>query len=250
MQLYLTMPTPGETIREGSVVRWLKKAGDSVEEKEPLVELETEKAIFTFESPFRGLLREIVVAEGKKVAVGARLALFEVSEEDGKRYNLLGVGLPVGEGVSAGAGPPARPQEGQPRGVTPTGLPSSYSPLIRNLAREHGLPLEELDRIPRTGPRLTKEDVLGYIKNVGARFPRPGVETPPLPSSDFEKISLSPIRRRIAQKMQESKREIPHAASSVDVDLTEIWTYCASQADAFSQKIGVGPTPFFFFLYG
>jgi pyruvate/2-oxoglutarate dehydrogenase complex dihydrolipoamide acyltransferase (E2) component len=246
MRLYLTMPKPGETIREGRVVRWLKAPGDSLEEQEPLVELETEKAVFTYESPFHGTLKEILVAEGKQIAVGGRLACFEVSEEDGNRYRLLGVGLPAESSGETGS----RPAEGPPQGVAPPMLQKGgetsspqYSPLIRNLAKEHGLSLAELDQIPRTGPRLTKEDVLAYLKSRSSA--QGGRET----KGDFEKIPLSPIRRRIAQKMQESKREIPHAASSVDVDFTDIWNYCSAQTEAFSRKIGVEPTPFFFFLY-
>jgi pyruvate/2-oxoglutarate dehydrogenase complex dihydrolipoamide acyltransferase (E2) component len=242
MQLYLTMPKPGETIREGSVVRWLKRPGDSVEEKEPLVELETEKAIFTYESPFRGLLREIVVPDGKKAAVGAKLALFEVSEEDGNRYSLLGVGLPVSSSPSGGGAPFVGAQKvGADTRPAPTSSSTAYSPLIRNMAKEHGLSQAELDQIPRTGPRLTKEDVLAYLKARGGAAEGEKME--------YDIIPLSPIRQRIAQKMQESKRQIPHAASSVDVDLTEVWNYCQTQSETFSQKIGVAPTPFFFFLY-
>ena len=256
MEIYLTMPKPGETIREGRVVQWLKSPGDSLEEQESLVELETEKAVFTFESPFRGVLKEILVPEGEQVPVGERLALFQVSEEDGARYKILGVGLPAGEDTSVGVGIRARPKEGQPQGVAPTPIGSSYSPLIRNLAKEHGISPEDLDRIPRSGPRLTKDELLGYIKNVGARLPRPqsdlqeaGGETPPLQSTEYDEIVLSPIRRRIAQKMSESKRQIPHAASSVDVDFTPIWDYAAKHSKDFSKRNGIDPTPFYFFLY-
>src|SRR4030095_7788755 len=99
MDFFLTMPKPGETIRQGRVVQWLKAVGASLEEQEPLVELETEKAVFTFESPFRGVLKEILVPEGEQVPVGERLARFQVSAEDGARYQLLGVGLAAGAGV-------------------------------------------------------------------------------------------------------------------------------------------------------
>src|SRR4029434_6035426 len=97
------------------------KPGDSLEEQEPLVESETEKAVFTFESPFRGVLREILVPEGEQVPAGGRLARFQVSEEDGARYQILGVGLPAGENMSVGAGPPAPPKDGRtPGGGAPT----------------------------------------------------------------------------------------------------------------------------------
>jgi pyruvate/2-oxoglutarate dehydrogenase complex dihydrolipoamide acyltransferase (E2) component len=245
MQLYLTMPKPGETIREGSIIQWFKKIGDSVEERESLVELETEKAVFTYESPFRGTLKEILVSENENVNVGAPLALFEVSEEDGAKYTMLGVGLPVGEkreelGVRSEE---KKAQPLYPSPLTPHPSPVSYSPLIRNLAKEHGLTQEELDQIPRTGPggRLTKEDLLGYVKKRGTTPLTPALSPKGEGEKmEFEKISLSPIRLRIAKHMKKSHAEIPQAASSVDVDVTEIQNFIQSHQEF---------TPFFFFVY-
>src|SRR4029434_10672988 len=124
MEFFLTMPKPGETIREGRVVQWLKKPGDSLEEQEPLVELETEKAAFTFESPFRGVLKEILVPEGEQVPVGERLARFQVSEEDGERYKLLGVGLPAGAEVPGDASSQGRSKTAGPKAAVTSGAVS------------------------------------------------------------------------------------------------------------------------------
>ncbi|MFO1518104.1 MAG: dihydrolipoamide acetyltransferase family protein [bacterium] len=246
MRIYLTLPKPGETIREGMVIQWLQKTGAVLEEKDPLVELETEKAVFTVESPFRGILKEILVAEGESRPVGTPLALFEVSEEDGERYLMLGVGLPAEgeiqkEEPSGGVSSPSPVQSRSVGGETP---PLQYSPLIRNLAREHGLTDEDLKKIPHTGAggRLTKEDVLAFVKKTTGASSSKGGE-------DFEKIPLSPIRQRIAERMQRSKNDIPHAASSVDVDFTDILEFQKANADAFSAKIGGPLTPFLFFLF-
>src|SRR4029450_4738929 len=114
MEFFLTMPKPGETIREGRVVQWLKAVGASLEEQEPLVELETEKAVFTFESPFRGVLKEILGPEGD-----------QVSEEDGERYKLLGVGLPAGAEVPGDASSQARSKTAGPKAAVPSGAVSS-----------------------------------------------------------------------------------------------------------------------------
>ena len=92
MRLILTMPQPGETINEGVVVRWLKKPGDSVSEKEPLLELETEKAVFNYESPFEGKLISHEAKEGDSVPVGEPLAIFEITESRAKNYLSLGIG--------------------------------------------------------------------------------------------------------------------------------------------------------------
>jgi len=244
MKLYLTMPKPGETIREGVIVKWLKKAGDAVEEKDPLVELETEKAVFTYESPFKGTIEQLMAEENDSKEVGAPIALFEVSEEDGQRYAMLGLGMAVET-----AAPPAKsveivavkaPEPSAPMGAAKT----AYSPLIRNLAKEHGLSNEELDAIPRSDSRgrLSKEDVLAYLQGRGGSAPAAS-------AASGEKIPLSPIRQRIAQHMKKSQEQIPQAATSVDVDLSEIWEYCLTQGAAFQAKHGAKMSPFHFFLY-
>ncbi len=259
MKIYLTMPKPGETIREGLVVQWLKKAGDAAQENDPLVELETEKAVFTYESPFRGTLQEILISEGKGAAVGVPIALFEVSEEDGKKYLMLGVGRPV-VGEERGERREEKKEIRETQKVSPEPLrhsPQGYSPLIRNLAREHNLTPEELAKIPHTGPggRLTKEDVLGYVKKNPPQPPfnkRGDSLHPSLQrgvGGDFERVSISPIRKRIAERMERSKNEIPHAACGVDVDFTAIMEYRKKEEAAFQKKFSISLTPFYFFLY-
>lgn len=181
MQLYFTMPKPGETIREGSVVTWLKNIGENLEEKNPLVELETEKAVFTAESPFRGILKEILVKENESVKVGTPLAIFEVSEEDGEKYSMLGVGVPLGEKgkvelKSSSVEEMNEVEKSEISGSTQNFLSTNYSPFIRKIAKENHLTLEELEKIPReqTGKRLTKEDVLEYLQHKGGSpSPRP-----------------------------------------------------------------------------
>lgn len=266
MKLYLTMPKPGETIREGVVVQWLKKAGENVEEKDPLVELETEKAVFTYESPFKGKIEKILIEENASIAVGSPIALFEVSEEDGQRYLMLGVGLPVEESKVAapvqknvGANPHVRPPvERQTHRSAPTvKRPAVYSPLIRNLARENHLSDADLANISGSGPggRLTKEDILNYLKSPrisplskgsGGDFEQ--APTYLLQEGD-EKISLSVIRQRIAQVMKKSADQIPKAGSGTDVDASEIWEYCKTHQTEFQNKHQVALKPFHFFLY-
>ena len=93
MILILTMPQFGESITQAKIVQWLKKEGDSVKEAEPLVEMETEKSVFAYESPFQGKLVKILAPAGENdIPVGAEIAQFDVSDEDGKKYLSLGVG--------------------------------------------------------------------------------------------------------------------------------------------------------------
>lgn len=261
MQIYLTMPKPGETIHEGVIVKWQKKAGDLVEEKEALVELETEKAVFTYESPFKGKIEKILAEENASIPVGSPIALFDVSEEDGQRYLMLGVGLPVDKSEKSNVvAPLAAPTSvkgstsfdvAQDRRRTPTTTKqsTSYSPLIRSLAKEQGLSNEELDQIPRSDPRgrLNKEDVLNYLKNKTS-VQKSTTPTVKLQAGD-EKVPLSVIRQRIAQHMTKSAAQIPKAGSGVDVDASEIWEYCKTHQVEFQNKYQVSLKPFHFFLY-
>lgn len=89
MLITLTMPQFGESITQGRIVSWLKKEGDLVKEAEPLVEMETEKSVFSYESPFTGKLVKIIEGAEKEVQVGSEIAQFEVSEADGKKYSLI-----------------------------------------------------------------------------------------------------------------------------------------------------------------
>ena len=107
MIIALTMPQFGESITEGHLVRWLKNVGDTVAEAEPIVEMETEKSVFSHESPFKGKMTKLIAAEGDNIPVGQIIAHFDVSDEDGKKYIQLGVGQAVDAG-SAPSSPPAK----------------------------------------------------------------------------------------------------------------------------------------------
>ena len=214
MQLALTMPQFGESITEALIVRWLKNEGDEVREQEPLVELETEKSVFSYESPFRGRLQTILGAPNLQVKVGTEIAHFEVEDRLAKKYLSMGIGREVG--VEAPVAQPASVVVPKPATVTspPSPTPSSLPPLIRSLAKEHGVPLAEVERLKGTGPggRMTKDDFLKFLETQGSAGVASGVKV----------IPVSPIRARIAEKMSLSKREIPHAGTGVDADLTRI----------------------------
>jgi pyruvate/2-oxoglutarate dehydrogenase complex dihydrolipoamide acyltransferase (E2) component len=209
------MPQFGESITQARIVRWLKKEGESVQEVEPLVEMETEKAVFAYESPFRGKLTKILVKEEAEVAVGTEIAHFEVSEADGKKYLSLGIGKAVGGEVA--------------KVEAPSAAGKGLSPLIRSLAKEQGIPLEEVEKIPGTGPggRITKEDLLTYVK--GRVRPAPAE---PAARAGVKTIPLTPIRARIAENMMLSKSKIPHAGCSLDVDLSAIEAWRTGRKEA------------------
>ncbi len=216
------MPQFGESITEAMIVRWLKNVGDEVKEQEPLLELETEKSVFTYESPYRGKILEFLQGESRQVAVGTSIARFEVSEADGKRYLSMGIGQSLEGLASPSPSLSYRRAEGPPLaksdGASPSTPAVSLSPMIRALAKEKGIPVEEVLKIEGTGPRgsITKEDFLKYLEGRSAGGARPeGLRK-------IAPVPVTPVRARIAEKMSLSKREIPHAGTGVDVDVTPI----------------------------
>ncbi|MBI1909775.1 MAG: 2-oxo acid dehydrogenase subunit E2 [Deltaproteobacteria bacterium] len=221
MLLALPMPAMGESIREGLLVRWIKKEGQRVAEKEPIVELETEKAVSEYESPFEGKLIECLVSESQKVPIGTSLAVFEVTEEKAKKYLSLGIGIRYDTKIVPASS--AIPAESGMR------LP----PLLRKIIEEHKLSDDEVKTLT-DGGRLTKEDLLHYIET--------RKKGPPL----SEMITLSPVRLRIAENMSQSKRTIPHAGAMVEVDLTPLEEWRRANKEAFKKKTGssIGYLPF------
>lgn len=260
VQLGLAMPQPGETITEGVVMRWIKKEGDMIKEKEPVVELETAKAVYEFESPLEGKLVKILVQPNETQQVGKSLAIVECSDDNAKKYMMFGVAVKL-DGPTAPAAPapvqaPAKPAASAPQPGTPSVAGAlQFSPLIRSLAQEHGIPGAELAKVVATGPggKLTKEDVVNYAGKRGGSQPAQGAapQAAPRPSINTgvagKRTEATAVRRRIAENLHMSKTIIPHAGSAVDVDMTELVLFRTARKEAFQKKNGISLSygPFF-----
>lgn len=265
----LPMPQPGETIAEGTVIKWLKAVGDAVAEHEPVVELETAKAVYDYESPIGGVVKKILVEAGREQKVGQPLAVMECDDSAAKKYFRLGVGLPVdasGQMVSAAASTSTAssftnvsaniPRTGRAERSASADVPR-YAPFIRSLAQEHSLADAELAQIFGTGlgGRVRKEDVLAYVaqRTTGAITHAPAMRAvaTSLPTALPGSTRTEPdaLRRRIAQNMMLSTRTIPHAGTSVDVDMTELLMLRDSAKYGFEKTHGVKLrlAPFFVF---
>ena len=271
MPLVIELPHVGESVVEGTIGKWLKQPGDQVERYEPLVEVVTDKVTMEVPSPVKGSLVKILAEEGEVVPMGAPLAEIETSEdiaqvEPGAQtsgegatpagttgYLLTGV-KPVGP---TGGGP----EEEQP--IPPARSSSNgalrVSPAVRRLAREHNI---DLSFIAGTGMggRITRDDVVGYVESAGvqtqAAAPAPAVspraaspsETPgpereeTAVAADEEYLPLTPVRRLIAEAMVRSVSQIPHAWSTVEVDVTGLVALRAQVRSSFEQRNGVDLT--------
>ena len=254
----ITMPQLGESVTEGTISQWLVSVGTKVNKYDPLAEVITDKVTAEVPSTFSGVIKEIIVEEGKTVAVGETICTIETetSEQVVAENKSEDVTLEVVEEVKS-----VRQKQ-------------RYSPAVLRLSQEHDVDLSKITGTGKGG-RITRKDVLHYIekrKEAGikeesvasdtstvqkpvktdASLPEKK-ETKPVASTYSTKpgdveIPVNAVRKAIATNMTRSKQEIPHAWMMVEVDVTNLVQYRDEIKDEFLQKEGFKLTYFPFFV--
>jgi pyruvate dehydrogenase E2 component (dihydrolipoamide acetyltransferase) len=240
----VVMPQMGESIVEGTVTRWLRKKGDRVERDEPLFEISTDKVDTEIPSPAAGVLAEILVEEGQTVPINTVVARIDETGDGRAAVEEKPAGAPSpAPGVEvppAAAPPPAAPSPQPAAEAAPEAeVPGPISPLVRRMAREHGIDLREV-KGTGAGGRITKQDVEAYLAARAAQtappapepapvpppvMPPPAVEIPPPPRAERPKARVEPMsimRQKIAEHMVLSKRTSPHVTTVHKVDMTRV----------------------------
>ena len=242
------MPQMGESIAEGTIVRWIKKVGDTVDRDEPLFEISTDKVDAEIPSPAAGVLTAISVKEGETVPVNSVVATIGAAGEvaapapaasapaSNGKHSAQADGTP-GKTVDAPAPPstpnvtsappqaPPAPQASQAVSSETDRLKSS--PLVRKIAKEHNVDIAQIQG-SGIGGRVTKQDILGYIDNGGAasaQQARTISEPTPQPvarmtGDQVEKMSV--MRKKIAEHMVLSKRTSAHVYSVFEVNYSRV----------------------------
>jgi len=263
----VNMPQLGETVIEGTILKWLKQEGERVEQDEPLFEISTDKVDTEVPSSAAGVLTKILVPEGQTVAVGT-----PVAEIDGAAAG----GAAGGEAPPDSARPPASPPpaapEAQPeRGAEPgSGSPPAapapaapaapaaagtlpdrgaksqiVSPLVRKLAQEHDLDLSQVIGTG-TGGRITKNDVLAFVasrETAAATAPAAQPAAAPAPAGAGEEVvPMSHIRKAIAEHMTRSLQVSARAWNMVEVDMEKIARLREATKEAFKAREGFNLT--------
>ncbi|MDH3747268.1 MAG: 2-oxo acid dehydrogenase subunit E2 [Gammaproteobacteria bacterium] len=192
------MPQLGETVSEGTIAAWHKKAGDTVEKGDMLLDVETDKVATEITAPGSGVLRDILIAEGETVDVGTVLAVIAVE----------------GEVVEAVRDSPAKADAGSaaPKS-TGGGLPAKsggdrISPAVRRLLKQHDLDIKSIPGSGRDG-RVTRQDVLDHVD---------GAASPVASSSSANRFPFDRVRKVTAEHMVRSKATSPHVLQAIDVD--------------------------------
>ena len=286
----VVMPKMGESITEGTVIAWYKEVGDAIEVDETLLEIGTDKVDTEVPSPAAGVLKERLVEEGETVEVGTVIALLaseaaegsveapvsdepDTRDEDVSEENDMpsssgdGTVSDAPEPVPAGGGGEIKRRGSEGR---------FYSPLVRSIAKEEGLSMDELEALEGSGRnnRVTKEDVLAYLEEREEAPAAPSTApTPPQPqpaeqpqrgnytvqegpSEDVlqqqygERIDVQPMdrmRKITAEHMVRSKATSAHVTSFAEADVTGLVNFRENNKEAFQEREGLKLTftPFF-----
>jgi pyruvate dehydrogenase E2 component (dihydrolipoamide acetyltransferase) len=246
----VVMPQMGESIFEGTITKWLKKAGDTVQVDEPLFEISTDKVDAEIPSPVAGVLTEIKVSEGEIVEINTVVAVIGgpagVTQPDGKPDEKAAPSaLDTGDAKAAPSPSPLPPPEPEETSPPPDdGRRIRSSPLVRRIAKDKNL---DLTRVAGTGSegRITKEDVLRHISEGGSSqapaLPNRAAIAPqaPLAPPQVAQVAMTKMRSIIAQRMVESVQTSPHAYTIYKVDMTRVVRIRQREKAGFEQRNGV-----------
>jgi len=234
------MPQMGESITEGTITKWLKKVGDTVQRDEPIFEISTDKVDAEIPSPIAGTLSEIKVPEGSTVSINTVVAV--IGGAAGKPAS-----APAAAAPAAPAQPVAHPA---PAASASEGDRLRSSPLVRKIAKDNNV---DLGQVPGTGAsgRITKTDILGHLEQGPKPVAAPQAAPTPAPSAPAaakptapapipgELVPMSKMRSIIAQRMVESKRTSPHVHTVFKVDMTRIVRLREKEKSKYEQRNGV-----------
>ncbi|TML76595.1 MAG: 2-oxo acid dehydrogenase subunit E2, partial [Actinobacteria bacterium] len=249
------LPDLGEGLTEAEIVQWLVKEGDTIELNQPIVEVETEKALVEIPSPFAGTVEKIFGEVGAKVAVGSTIITVETTDDapkTGRKEVLVGYGPEEGgskrrKNRKIGRREDEAPdQPEQPARALAT-------PPVRKLARDLGVDIDAVNGSGKEG-RVTREDVLAAADSTTKE---PAAEeaaevisiAPPaqiraVPDQTEERIPVRAIRRSIAEKMVRSAFTIPHVAEWLQVDASELMKLRTDlQASPEAKEMKISPLP-------
>jgi pyruvate dehydrogenase E2 component (dihydrolipoamide acetyltransferase) len=264
----IIMPQMGESIVEGTITKWLKKPGDKVQRDEPLFEISTDKVDAEIPAPASGVLQDIKVTEG--TTVGVNTIVGTIAADGEAAVAPAKAAAPPAEKPSA-----VKVEEKKASAPAPAPAPSAAppaptsneeeeearsSPLVRKIAREHGISLSHVSGTG-LGGRITKQDIMSFIESQGSSQPAPSAPPAsaqsaaaapaPRPAAPApypgDLVPMTNMRKIIAQRMIESRRTSAHVHCMYEVDFTRIVNLRNKHKAGFEQRHGARLTfmPFF-----
>ncbi|HRH01505.1 MAG TPA: dihydrolipoamide acetyltransferase family protein [Bacteroidia bacterium] len=240
-QFEMIMPKMGESVAEATIIKWLKSEGDTIDADESVLEIATDKVDSEVPAPSGGILVKRMFQEGDVVKVGAVIAL--LSSDASVAASAPAPAAPAQSSINVPVNAPVAQVVAQPAVQDFSKAERFYSPLVKNIAKQEGISLAELEKIPGSGAegRVTKQDILDYLPVKGqvvaapivtepiqpavAPAPKAKTETPVAAvslSGGDEIIEMDRMRKMIAEHMVMSKHTSPHVTSYVEADVTNL----------------------------
>ena len=254
----LIMPKMGESITEATILKWVKKEGESIKTDEAVLEIATDKVDSEVPSPVAGTLVKMLYNEGDVVAVGKPVAIIETG---GGGASVSAPVVTEKAAVTASATTTSKPAVTAPAAqVSAPAGDRFYSPLVLNIARQEGISMAELESLPGTGAngRVTKKDILEHVEKrhlaPAQQIVQPVVQAPVVNteapkqetqvvaaksySGNVEIIEMDRMRRLIADNMVKSKHTSAHVTSFVEADVTNIVLWRNKMKKKFQDMYG------------
>ncbi len=229
MTIEIKVPPLPESVSDATLVTWHKKAGETVSRDENLVDLETDKVVLEVPAPASGTIAKLMVENGATVVAGDVLALLE-----------------EGEAAAAEAPPPSAKEVETPVVESADSGPAKLSPAVRRLLEEHDLDATIVAGSGKDG-RITKSDVMGYLKTHSDENVAPGDPAPELEASAAaiglsrteQRVPMTRLRARIAERMVEAQQTAAMLTTFNEVDLTKVMSLRKRYKESFEKEHGV-----------
>ena len=253
----LKLPKMGESVAEATITNWLKEVGDTIEEDEAVLEIATDKVDSEVPSEVDGVLVEKLFGPDDVVQVGQTIAIIETEGEVENASETTSTSEQTTENSANVAAVEETVNQAKATASNEDYKDSDrfYSPLVKNIAKEENISFEELESVKGTGKdgRVTKDDILAYVKNRGEQQAKPATQSPasapqkaaPKPAAtpisvngEDEIIEMSRMGKMISHHMVNSVQTSAHVQSFIEVDVTKIWNWRNKVKNEFAKREG------------
>tara|TARA_Y100000739_G_scaffold222273_1_gene223627 strand:- start:83 stop:1366 length:1284 start_codon:yes stop_codon:yes gene_type:complete len=244
-KIEMVMPKMGESIMEGTILKWLKKEGDIINEDESVLEVATDKVDTEIPSTCSGKLSQILVKEGDIVKVGSPIALIETESSSNKNKDDIDFATKIENNFSDIKNDITELPEIKDKKKIDLKSEKFFSPLVLNIASRENISLSDLEKINGTGEnsRVTKYDLLKFLEDKNHISIDVSndieIEKEIILKDGEEIIEPDRVRKIIADRMVQSKRISPHVTSFVEADITNVFKTRKEIKDSFLQKKGL-----------
>ncbi|HYQ87651.1 MAG TPA: dihydrolipoamide acetyltransferase family protein [Bacteroidota bacterium] len=267
----VVMPQLGESLTEGTIIKWHKKPGEKVKKDETLLEISTDKVDSEIPAPASGVVTKILFPEQKTVEV--RTVIAEIETDEDSAVVVLGPAPAAAKQPAKGPAPPPPAPVAAQRPVSAPAPGRFYSPLVLTIAREEGIPMAELEQIPGTGEggRVSKKDLQSYLEQRKQGAPAaPARSAPPsqpaqpaqpagraapriestlkhvdsgelaakYPPPKYEILQMSNVLLKMSEHMMKSVQTSPHVWGVHECDMTRVDTARRRNAESFERREG------------